>query len=138
MFIPLQLTLRPSRICKALMVLVLALALTAVWLAEMPVLVRITLVAALLVAIAQFWRRHMRQPLGLRISQSGELSVQQGNDWRKAEILGQPVAWIWLIYLRLKLEDGTKWSLRLWPDSADEEGLRRLRVSLKWGMVKAD
>lgn len=131
MFLPLELTLRPSRVQTAVLSAGLALAAGATSLASLPLPAKAVLL--FLISLAG-WRALQKSPIAaLRISQTGEVGVLMNKDWLNAEITGQPVATPWLVYLRLKLENGDKRSLHLWPDSADANQLRRLRVWLGWG-----
>lgn len=135
MFLPLELTLRPSRVQTAVLAAGLALAAGAALLANLPLPVKAALL--FLIGLAG-WRALQKSPIAaLRISQSAEVGVRVGEDWLNAEITGQPVATPWLVHLRLKLENGDKLSLHLWPDSADTNQLRRLRVWLGWGFRQA-
>lgn len=136
MFLPLELTLRPSRVQTAVLSAGLALAVGASLLASLPLPAKVLLLFLLSLA---GWLALQKPPItALRISQSGEVGVRLGEHWLNTEITGQPVATLWLVHLRLKLENGKKLSLHLWPDSADADGLRRLRVWLGWGFRQAD
>lgn len=131
MFLPLELTLRPSRVQAIVLATGLALAAGAVLLASLSQPAKAALLFLMGLAV---WRVLQKSPIAaLRISQSGEAFVRMNDDWLNAEITGQPVATPWLVLLRLKLENGDKLSLHLWPDSADTNQLRRLRVWLAWG-----
>lgn len=136
MFLPLELTLRPSRVQTLVLSTGLILAAAAILLASLPLPIKGVL---LLMTCFAGWRALQKSPIvALNISQSGEVSVQMSQDWLNTKIIGQPVATPWLIYLRLKLESGDKRSLHLWTDSADASQLRRLRVWLAWGFRQND
>ena len=77
-------------------------------------------------------RQTADSPSGLRVSQSGRIEVLDG-EWREAQIRGRPVALPWLVSVRLELDDGRKHQITLLTDSADTDGLRRLRAWLRWG-----
>lgn len=134
MFLPLELTLRPSRICLALMALAHGLALAGIWLAVLPGWAQGLLTAALLTAARQLWRESRRQPRGLRVSRSGQLELLEG-EWRTAKLRGRPVVLPWLVSVELVPKAGKARRLILWPDSAPADGLRKLRVWLKWGAL---
>ncbi|WP_197476516.1 hypothetical protein [Eikenella sp. NML080894] len=42
----------------------------------------------------------------------------------------------WLQLLRWQTDGGRQIYQAVWPDSADAEGLRRLRVWARWGQVR--
>lgn len=131
MFLPLELTLRPSRVYAAVMVLTHGLALLGIWLATVPQWARALAVLVLVGGAVWLWRQHAAGPLGLRVSQSGQIELLD-EVWRAAQISGRPVVLPWLVSLELALEDGRARHVTLLPDSAEADGLRKLRVWLKW------
>ncbi len=131
MFLPLELSLRPSRVHAAALALAHGLALLGAWLAAAPVWVRAGMAAALLASAAWSWRGISRSPRGLRVSQSGQIELLDG-EWRAAQIRGRPVVLPWLVSVALAVEGGGVRKIALLPDSAEPEGLRKLRVWLKW------
>jgi toxin CptA len=135
MFLPLELTLRPSRIYAAVLLPAAALASAGIGFADLPTWVRAVAATGLLAGMAQAWRQQKSRPLGLRISQSGQMEILL-DDWQAANIQGQAVVLPWLISLTAILENGAAKKLVLWPDSADADTLRKLRVWLKWGNSK--
>ena len=136
MFLPLELTLRPSRVYRAMLALAHGLALAGIWLAVLPDWAQGLLTAALLAGAWQLWRESLCQPRGLRVSQSGQLELLDGG-WRVAEIRGRPVVRPWLVSVELVPKAGKARRLMLWPDSAPPDGLRKLRVWLKWAALAA-
>jgi hypothetical protein len=132
MFLPLELSLRPSRIYSAVMALAHGLALLGIWLAALPVGAQAMLTLALSVSVIWAWREISSGPRGLRVSQSGQMELQDG-EWRAAQIKGRPVVLPWLISLTLVSEAGKTCRLMFWPDCADADLLRKLRVWLRWG-----
>ena len=132
MFLPLELTLRPSRLYPAVLLPACALAATGVVLANLPAWAKFAAGLVLLVGGIHAWRKRLPKLRSLRISQSGQLSVLL-DDWQAANIKGQVVVLPWLISLTLILENGAAEKLLLWPDSAEADALRKLRVWLKWG-----
>lgn len=132
MFLPLELTLRPSRVYAAVLVLAHGLALLGVWLAAMPAWAKALAVLALAVGGFYLWREHARSPRGLRVSLSGQVELLD-DEWREVQIKGQPVVLRWLVSLPLARESGKTLRLSIWPDSAEPDLLRKLRAWLRWG-----
>lgn len=132
MFLPLELTLRPSRIYAGILALVHVLAFFGVWLAALPPGLQAALGLALAAGGMRVWRGISGGPRALRVSSSGEVEVFAGR-WQAARISGRPVVLPWLVSLALRPETGGVLRLVLLPDSAEREALRRLRVWLLWG-----
>jgi hypothetical protein len=134
MFLPLELTLRPSRVFAAVLVLAHGLAMLGIWLAALPVSVKALMTAALVAGALWSWREHSRSPRGLRVSQSGQLEVLD-DAWQSASIEGQPVVLLWYVTLKLAPESGKTRRLALLPDCTEADGFRKLRVWLKWATM---
>lgn len=134
MFLPLELTLRPSRIYSAVLALAHGLAFAGIALAALPLSIKLMAVAALSMGALWLWRQGASHPRGLRVSQSGQIELLEG-EWQAASIRGRPVVLPWLVSLVLQPEAGRKRRLMLWPDSADPGLFRKLRVWLKWGRL---
>ena len=132
MFLPLQLTLRPSRIYAAALAGAHGFALLGVWRAVLPLWLQTALSLALASSLIWAWREISSGPTGLRISQSGQVEVLE-RDWMAARITGRPVVLPWLVSLRLELDGGQTRRMSFLRDSADADDLRKLRVWLKWG-----
>lgn len=132
MFLPLELTLRPSRVYAAVLLLAHGLALIGAWLAALQVWMQAALTLALAASLIWMRREISSSPRGLRVSHSGRLELLDG-EWRGAQIRGRPVVLPWLLRLELALEDGEVRRIALLPDSAETDSLRKLRVWLKWG-----
>jgi hypothetical protein len=132
MFLPLELTLQPSRIYPAILVLAHGLALAGVWLAALPLGIKALAVAALLAGAVWLWRENANSPHGLRVSQSGQVELLD-EEWRAASVLGRPLVLPRFVSLMLELDTGRKRRLMLWSDSTDPELFRKFRVWLKWG-----
>ena len=131
MFLPLELTLRPSRIYPAILALAHGLALLGIWLAALPVWTKALAAAALFAGAVWSWRENVNSPRGLRVSQSGQVELLDG-EWWAAGILGRPVVLPWLVSLTLEGDAGTKRRLVVLPDSTEADLFRKLRVWLKW------
>lgn len=134
MFLPLELTLRPSRIYAAVMVLAHGLALFGLWLAALPLWIPAASSLALTASLIRAWREISSGPHGLRVSQSGQIELLE-QEWLAAQIRGRPVVLPWLVSLRLELDGGQTRRMALLRDSADSDGLRKLRVWLRWGAL---
>lgn len=132
MFIPIELAMRPSRIYAGILLLAHGLALTGLWLAELPLTVRLIATGLLMMGAYVLWRTEHVGPRGLRVTQSGQIEIFM-NDWQPAVIKGQPVALPWLVSLTAQPENGKACRLMIWPDTVDADSLRKLRVWLKWG-----
>jgi len=132
MFLPLELTLRPSRICVAVLAMAHALALLGVWLAALPAWIQTLLTLVLSASVVWAWRESSSVPRGLRVSQSGHLELLDG-EWRPAQIKGRPVVLPWLVSLGLAVENGGSRRVILWKDSAEADRFRKLSVWLRWG-----
>jgi hypothetical protein len=132
MFLPLELTLRPSRIYLAVLTMAHGLALAGIWLAALPLWIRALMTVALAAGALRLWRESTNNVRGLRVSQSGQIEVLD-SEWQPANVLGRPVVLPWFVSLLLEPEVGETRTLILWPDSADKDILRKLRVWLRWG-----
>lgn len=137
MFLPLELTLRPSRISLTVSLAGFALAAGGVLLADLPVWGKAVAALALLAGGALAWRQRHGMAHGVRVSQSGQMVILL-DDWQAANIKGQAVVLPWLVKLNVVLENGRVKTLNLWPDSTDADGFRKLRVWLKWGLRQTD
>ncbi len=133
MFLPLELTLRPSRIYMAALAMAHGFGLVGVWLAAVPVGIQSALTIALIVSVIWAWREISSVPRGLRVSQSGQLELLY-DEWQSARIQDRPVVLPWFVSLSLAHEPAGRSRIMLWADSVEAEPFRRLRVWLKWGM----
>jgi len=131
MFIPLELALRPSRVFRLILALACGLALLGIWLAALPGWVRALLTLALFAGAVWLWRENSNQPRALRVSQSGQIELLDG-EWLPASIKGQAVVLPWFVSLEVVPDAGKTRRLALLPDSTEAEGFRKLRVWLKW------
>jgi hypothetical protein len=137
MFLPLELTLRPSRIYPLVLLLGFALATGGAMLANLPGWAKLLVALMLLAALARTWRAHQPTVQGVRVSQSGQLAILL-DDWQAASPSGQNVVLPWLVSLKLVLENGQKIRLWIWTDSTDANSFRRLRVWLRWGRTMSN
>jgi len=130
-----EIELKPSRRLGLLLLGMATLALAAIALAALPVVVRLILGVIVIGLAAWGWRR--ARPLAiLRIAADGRLQcLDDTMEWHDAEVLGDSFVSTGLIVLRYRTAGTQVRILTLLPDSADSadsDGLRRLRVSLRW------
>ena len=131
---PVTLELRASRAQRALIALAVIAAVAAVWLSGLPSIAQL---AASVLAIALAWRAWLAASrwAGARFvfeaDATSRVRLADGAEHEvslvDATLLGP------LIAVRMTL-DGKRADLALFPDSADAEDLRRLRVLLRHGV----
>ncbi|MHB1187708.1 protein YgfX [Thiobacillus sp.] len=127
-----EIELKPSRRLGLLLLGMAVLALSAIGFAALPVALKLTLGAAVIGLTAWGWRR-ARPGAGLRIAADGRLQcLDDMSEWRDADVLGDSFVSTGLTVLRYRTAGTPVRTLTLMPDSADSDGLRRLRVSLRW------
>ena len=127
-----EIELKPSRRLGLLLLAGTALALAAIHLADVPAATAFALDAAAIGVCVGGWRQ-ASQKASLRIAADGRLQcLDDAAEWRDAEVLDDSFVATALIVLRYRMADGKRRVLTLLPDSADADGLRRLRVSLRW------
>ena len=124
--------LKPSRLMGLLLGGMTLLALSALYLAVLPVVVHGLLGLAVVLIAARAWQRS-RVPEVLRIAADGGLQCRNEQaEWKEIEILGDSLVTRYMIVLRYRVP-GTRVQTRvLMADSAAADELRRLRVSLRW------
>jgi hypothetical protein len=133
MFLPLELTLRPSRVYLAVQLAAHGLALLGAWLAVLPFWIQAALTLGLMINFIWVVREISSSPRGMRVSQSGQIELLE-QEWQPVQIKGRPVVLPWLISLTLVTASGNFFRVILWPDSADSDRLRKLRVWLRWNL----
>lgn len=133
---PLRLSLRPSRLVSKGLLALYALILPSLWLANLPWWGSLGLSLALL--LAAYWHRRVQaQPVPelLRLlPDGGWMIVWPSRMEELAQLADGVYCSRYLIRLPLRLDDGRQLRLMLWPDSAEANELRRLRVWLRWGV----
>ncbi len=132
MFLPLELTLRPSRIYVQVLAGAHGLALAGIWLAAMAAWVKLMMTAIVIASMVWSWRENSRATGAVRITQSGQVEILEG-EWRAAEVIKQPVVLPWFVSVVFVPKGGKAKRLLLFPDSAEADGLRKLKVWLRWG-----
>lgn len=135
----LDLQLRPSRTLGMLLAAAHALSLLLIWLMPLPLALQFAF-GLLLVAsfVFHLWRDvRLAAPnsiIRLRFGPDCQCRYQTRNGtWFEGILLGSSVVTPWLSILALR-PDGRKLSRHavIFPDSADAEGRRKLRVLLRW------
>ena len=126
--------LRRSRVELLAILLLTAAALAAPWAAPLAEGARAVLsLAALAAGGYAAWERSRRRWTALALSGDGAVALRAGAqaEWRgtlqQATVLGP------ILVLAVRAEDGASFRLPLYPDSADRDMLRRLRVLLRHG-----
>ena len=134
-----KITLQPSRILTAILVLAHGAAIAMVALAGMPLWLELIAIAALAASLVFELRQTalLRAPdavITLEIASDDKFSIQtRRGEWIECELLGSTYVASFLTILNLKALDGgrSKHAVIL-PDSLDEEDFRKLRVWLRW------
>lgn len=127
-----EVELKPSRRLGLLLTGMTWLVWAGLWLAALPLGLRIGVGVAVAVLSLQTWRG-VSQPVRLRLQADGRLQLRGATgDWEDVEVLGDSFVSPALIVLRYRRERERPHALTLLPDSADTEFMRRLRVSLRW------
>jgi toxin CptA len=135
----LRLKLRPSWRLAALLLLLNAAALAAVWVLMFPLWIRLAIAGALIAALIQALRRSalLLSPnaiVELGCTDDGRLDlIQRDGECLEAEVLPDTAVYRAAVLLRVRV--GGRRSARsivVFPDSAAPQELRRLRVWLRW------
>ncbi|MDR3410607.1 MAG: hypothetical protein P4L87_06640 [Formivibrio sp.] len=128
---PPELHIIPSRLAwRGLLVLHLAAVVVALMLPLLWCAVALFLVSAHFVWL----RRSPTASSFLQVLPDGRVSLAGiGSNPQQAEILPSSLITAWLIILHLRTDTGRLYLL-LWPDSAEEDSLRRWRVWLRWSL----
>lgn len=127
-----EIEVKPSRLLGVLLVGMTALALAAVWLAELPSGTRPFLVVGVIGWAAWGWRQ-ARGSAAIRVAADGRLQCLEEGEWHDVEVEADSLVSPLLIVLRYRsAADRRVRTQALLPDSAAADGLRRLRVSLRW------
>ena len=134
-----KITLRPSRILTAILVLAHGAAIAMVALAGMPFWLELIAIAALVASLVFDVRQTalLRAPdavITLEIASDDKLSIQtRRSEWIECEVLGSTYVTSFLTILNLKGTDsGRNTRAVILPDSLDAEDFRKLRVWLRW------
>ncbi len=134
-----KITLRPSRILTAILVLAHGAAIAIVALAGMPLWPALIAIAALVANLIYDLRQTalLRAPdalIALEIASDDRLIVQtRRREWIECAVLGSTYVTSFLTILNLKVIDsGRNTRAVILPDSLEAEDFRKLRVWLRW------
>lgn len=129
---PLVMRLKPSRLARAVLLLVFLLALAAIGLADPPLPVRLG--AALLAAAITLHAWRVRLPLELKLYPDGRLEWREtASSWQAVSLLPRSAVGPWLCLLACRAEGEKRVrNLTILPDSLAADDFRRLRVWLRW------
>lgn len=129
---PLVIRLRPSRIGRAVMLVVTSTALASIALTDLPPVAVVAAVVCTFVLTLHAWRT--RIPLELRLFPDGSLEIRHpAQAWQTAQVLTRSTVNPWLTVLAYRLEgEHHSRSITLLPDSLSRDDFRRLRVWLGW------
>lgn len=134
-----EITLRPSRILTAILVLAHGAAIAMVVLAGMPLWLESIAIAALAASLVFDVRQTalLRAPdavIALEITPDDKFSIQtRRGGWIECEVLGSTYVISFLTILNLKgIESGRNKRAVILTDSLDAEDFRKLRVWLRW------
>jgi toxin CptA len=126
-----EIEIKPSRWLGMLLLGMVGLALFAISLAALPDVAQLAGSACMIGLGVWGWRRALPQT-SLRIVADGRLQcLDSAGEWRDAEVLGGSFVSTALIVLNYRV-NGRMRTLTLFPDSADADSLRRIRVLLRW------
>ena len=127
-----EIELKPSRWLGMLLLMMLVLAWLAIARAALPDWVQWGLGLAVAGPVAWAWRR-LRLIAVMRLTPAGHIQCQdEAGEWRDVEVLGDSFVSTGLVVLRYRLPGQPTRTLSLFPDSGNQDDLRRLRVSLRW------
>jgi len=127
-----EIELKPSRRLGLLLLGMAVLGLLAVGLAALPLAVQLTLGGAV-IGLAGWGGWRARPRARLRVATDGRLQcLDHATEWCDVEVLEDSFVSTGLIVLRYRKAGARVRTLTLFPDSADADALRRLRVSLRW------
>ena len=136
MFLPLKMTLKPSRLLLLVLAVLHALAAWAVMLTALPVALQVSILVALLAGFGwQVWiyRRFKigRQVRVIRVDTKNALWLEGLSD--EPQLAELKSAWLGAGFgLATMSSKGKSYRLLWMPDSADRQDLRRWRVWLSW------
>lgn len=141
----LSITLRPSYLLAALLVVMHALAMTSVWLVPLALAMKIGTAVLLASTLTLSLRQHVqragrRSVRAIRLNAECEISLQgQDGTWQKATL--QPSSFVspYLSVLNFQLEGEKRVRhVVVLPDAVDAEQFRQLRVWLRWKCKSSD
>jgi hypothetical protein len=127
---PLQILIKPSRIARYYCLIVLLLAFFAIALTSFVLWIKVLLAATVCTYVAAQFRQLQRSTFSLLEWQDETWCLH--SEMEKMEVLLEQrfFSGAGIISLPFRKQSGKRVRLLLWPDSTDEESLRRLRVRL--------
>jgi toxin CptA len=129
-------TLQPSRVRTGVAIVVHALAVAALWWADLDMMYRLALMVAVVVSLIRT-RRPPNLPT-LRCRADGRLETGREETWSPVEVRPDTVVLAWFVALRYR-QPGRKRDeiLAIFPDMLAADDFRRLRIWLKWRASEA-
>jgi len=129
--LPLVITVGRPRGLRFGLLLLLATAAAALWLAHLPSALQVLGTLALLTSAWLY--RSPDRPLTFRCLKDGGIELRIGDAWAPLRLLSPPVVLPWLVALRVaRSEKHSVRALLIGPGSLPRNEFRRLRVCLLW------
>ena len=132
---PLDLAIKPSKQFYSYLCVVFLLALISILISDVfPLMLRIFLVFILITSSTLIVKKNfINHVLRLSLNRDGIWTLSTNNTERfEAELYGECIVTSFLIWLNFSNDKGKKFHVLLFPDSADKELLRQLRVRLRF------
>ncbi len=140
--LPPDLTPESSRLLRYYCLLLVVLAVFAIWLTALPWYLQIGIMLLLLVTVIMQWRDTSRQIRRLRVDQKGRWQIQVQGQWHSAELSGECIVTSRFVWLNFSCCNrfGRKqdYRLLLLPDSVPAAQLRHLRLWLRFMQSEAE
>ncbi|MEW5769189.1 MAG: protein YgfX [Pseudomonadota bacterium] len=127
--LPLVVTVGDSRVLRGAVGALHALAIVAVWQAELPVGVQEGGTLALLISCWLYSRP--RPPVTLRCHKDGRVEMRSGSEWLALATTSAPMVLPWLAVLHFT-HLGQHTCLAIAADTLSTDDFRRLRTWLRW------
>jgi hypothetical protein len=129
-------SLAPSRVARYVHLGATLLALLAFSSSGMAGGLKIILASLLVVVSIWQWRKGEDLPVLGFACVKGQWCLWTPGGEHGVEMMCEPLVLSWLVVLQWRYkESGKRCALALWPDSASQDDLRRLRVFLRFGPV---
>lgn len=135
----LRVSLRPSFILAAILVIVHGAAIAVILMANMPPWLALIAIAALVINLGvSIWRNALTRGgnavVEIGVASDTALSIRtRRGEWLECEVRGDTyVAWFLTVLNLRQIGTGKRLSVAILPDAIDAEDFRRLRVWLRW------
>ena len=135
----LSVSLRPSFILAAILVIVHGAAIAVILMVTMPPWLALLAIAALVINLGvSIWRnaltRGANAVVDVEIASDTALNIRtRRGEWLECEVRGDTyVAWFLTVLNLRQIGTGKRLSVAILPDAIDAEDFRRLRVWLRW------